>query len=95
MTTMLERAARSAAAADATLHNGPDLYKINPDLYLRLTRAVLMTVREGSTEIFTAMEAAQPKWPSSQCDNARELAASSNDPKLRAAIDAILSEKQP
>ena len=40
----LERAARAAAKADATLHNGPDLYEKNPELYLRLTRAVLMAV---------------------------------------------------
>lgn len=51
MTTMLERAAMAAAAADATLHNGPDLYKINPDLYLRLTRAVLMAVREPDEDV--------------------------------------------
>lgn len=46
MSDMLERAARAAAAADATLHNGPDLYEVNPDLYLSLTRAVLMALRE-------------------------------------------------
>ena len=47
MTTQaLERAARAAAKADATMHNGPDLYEKNPELYLRLTRAVLMAVRE-------------------------------------------------
>ena len=40
----LERAARAAAKADATLHNGPDLYEKNPELYLRLTCAVLMAV---------------------------------------------------
>lgn len=44
MTTTLEKAARAAAKADATLHNGPDLYEANPELYLRLTRAVLMAV---------------------------------------------------
>lgn len=92
--TALERAARAAFDSDWP-DCGPDdpEWIASKDTYVNNARAVLMAVRDGSPEVFAAMEVAQPKWPSSQCDNARELAASYNDPKLRAAIDAILNEK--
>lgn len=84
--TMLEKAARAAAKADATLHNGPDLYDKNPDVYLRLTRAVLMAVREPSDDL--ANKACRPiadTVPFNPCP--REA--------FTAMIDAILSEGQP
>lgn len=56
----LERAARAAAKADATLHNGPDLYDANPELYLRLTRAVLMAVRAEGMNIYHSSDLNSP-----------------------------------
>lgn len=78
--TMLEKAARAAAKADATLHNGPDLYEKNPELYLRLTRAVLMAVREPD------LRAVHFGSDALMADNATMADA------FTAMIDAILNE---
>lgn len=44
MTTMLEKAARALAKAEA--RGRVDLYANNPELYTRLARAVLLAIRD-------------------------------------------------
>lgn len=51
---MLERAARALAAEDAR-KTGVDLYDKNPGLYMRLARAVLMSVREPDDAFMGAL----------------------------------------
>lgn len=85
MTTMLERAAM--AVDDETYGELTELR------CAAIARAALMAVRNGSPEIFSAMDRAQPLWPSSQCDSRLELERSANEPRVRAMIDAILEGK--
>ena len=93
MTTMLERAARAAGDIQVGVDEGGEAVFAGPHVGLALARAVLMAVRNGSPEIFSAMDRAQPLWPSSQCDSRLELERSANEPRVRAMIDAILEGK--
>ncbi|WP_433935157.1 hypothetical protein [Brevundimonas diminuta] len=93
--TMLEKAARAAAKADATLHNGPDLYDKNPDLYLRLTRAVLMAVREPDERHFSPVRAAgQWSLVAASAPVSDHVKAAADAQKcFTSMIDAILNEE--
>lgn len=94
--TMLERAARAAAKADATLHNGPDLYDKNPDLYLRLTRAVLMAVREPDDSVKRSLVGGDYTTSQRDRDDSYEYVSEKNVADFcRDMIDAILNEDQP
>lgn len=96
MTTMLERAARAVIEAEQDQWDLPaaewDMKALEVHGALSIARAVLMAIRDGSPEIFSTMESALPLWPSSHCDNRKELAQSANQPRVRAMIDAILNE---
>jgi hypothetical protein len=86
----LERAAR--ALCDETGADWDAISLTRKKYAVTAARAVLMAVRDGSPEVFAAMDRAHPLWPSSHCDNRRELERSANEPRVRAMIDAILAE---
>lgn len=90
----LERAAR-ALYEFGMMADCPTWEQFEPrykEDFFDMARAVLMAVRDGSPEMFAAMDRAQPLWPSSHCDNRRELERSANEPRVRAMIDAILAD---
>ena len=77
MTTILERAARALAEADA--RGRANLYDANPDLYQRLARAVLIAVRDEVHELHLVGDEAMRDGHEA-------------DGVLIAMIDAVLNE---